>query len=65
MQSIEKRIAALEAARPVDPFRAFRLKSGETEQAARRRCGIPADAVNVLFIERVIIFTRQVQYAEH
>jgi hypothetical protein len=65
MQSIEKRIAALEAARPVDPFRAFRLEVGEPEQAARRRCGIPAEAVNVLFIGRVIISPRKVQYAEH
>ena len=65
MQSIEKRIAALEAARPVDPFRAFRLEAGETEQAARLRLGIPAHAANVLFIQRVIVSPGEVLHARH
>ena len=65
MPSIEKRIAALEAAKPVDPFQAFRLEAGETEQAARLRLGIPADAVNVLFIQRVIVSPGEVRHARH
>jgi len=53
--AIERRIAALEAARPADPFHAIRLEAGETEGDALRRCGIPADASNVLFIQRVFV----------
>ena len=65
MQRLEKRITALEAATSADEFRAFRLQDGETEQEARLRCGIPADAMNVLFIRRVIIDPVGVRNAEH
>ena len=65
MQSLEKRIAALEAAKPKDPFRAYRLEAGETEQAACLRLGITADAANVLFIRRVIVSPGGMSHAIH
>ena len=65
MQRIEKRIAAFGAARPVDPFRAFRLEVGEVEANVLKRCGIPADATNVLFIQRVIISPGGEGHAKH
>lgn len=65
MQSIEKRISALEAASPADPFHAIRLEAGETEADALKRCGIPADATNVLFIQRVIVSLGEVGHAKH
>ena len=55
MLRLEKRLAALEAAQPVDPFRFIRLEQGETEQEARHRLGIAANAENVWFIERSIV----------
>lgn len=61
MATLERRISALEVARLVDPFRAFRLEAGETEQAARLRLGIPAEAANVLFIRRVFVPPREVR----
>lgn len=54
MQSLEKRISVLDAAKPADLFPAIQLDAGETEADALRRCGIPADSANVLFIHRVI-----------
>lgn len=65
MQSIERRIAALEAARPVDASYAVRMEIGESEADCRRRCGIPVDAANVLFISRVIVRPVGVHHAEH
>ena len=65
MHKLEKRIAALEAAKPADPFHAIRLEAGETVADARLRCGVSADAANVLFIQRVIISPTKDQYAEH
>lgn len=63
MQSLEKRIAALEAASPAEPFRAIRMEIGESETDCRLRCGIPADAANVLFIQRVIVSPGEVRHA--
>ena len=65
MQRLEKRIAALEAASPADPFHAIRLEAGETEADALQRCGIPADATNVLFIQRVIVSPGEAHHAKH
>lgn len=65
MQKLERRIAALEAATDADEIRVVRLQIGETQQEARLRCGIPADATNVLFIRRVIIDPVGVRDAEH
>ena len=65
MQSLEKRIAALEAASPADPLRAIRMEIGESEADCRLRCGIQADATNVLFIQRVIVAPGEVRRAKH
>lgn len=65
MQSTEKRISVLEAARPAHPFRAVRMEIGESESDCRLRCGVPPDATNVLFIQRVIVSPTKGQYAEH
>ena len=63
--AIERRIAKLEAASPADPFRAVRMEIGESEADCRQRCGIPADATNVLFIQRVIVSPGKVRHAKH
>ena len=63
--AIERRIAKLEAASPADPFRAVRMEIGESEADCRRRCGIPADATNVLFIRRVIVSPLEGRHAKH
>jgi len=62
MQNFERRVAALEAKRPNDPFMAFRMFPGETEAEARLRYGVAEDAINVLFIQRVIV---KVPHAKH
>ena len=63
--AIERRIAKLEAASPADPFRAVRMEIGESDADCRRRCGIQADATNVLFIQRVIVAPGEVRRAKH
>lgn len=63
--AIERRIAKLEAASPADPFRAVRMEIGESDADCRRRCGIQADATNVLFIRRVIVSPGEVNHAKH
>lgn len=62
MQNLEKRITALEAAIPSDPFRAVRMLAGESQQDCRQRHGIPPDAGNLVFIQRLIA---EVPHAEH
>ena len=62
MQSLERRVAALEAKKPNDPFMAFRMLAGENEAEARLRCGVAEDAINVLFIQRVIVEVPHAKY---
>ncbi len=53
MQSLEKRIAALEAAQPNTSLKVVMMESGETEAQALQRVGYPPDAATVMFIELV------------
>ena len=62
MQSLERRVTALEAALPTEQGSAALMWTGESESACRQRCGIAADEANVLFIQ--LVSPKELSHAE-
>lgn len=63
MQSLDRRIAALEAADPINQRRVIRCRLGESVEDAHKRHGIGAEQKNVLIIQRVIVDPKAVAHA--